>query len=72
MEIEKYSKKTWIAVLVIAVISVLVDVLILTKVIDAGDDAVQSTSVLTLVIGIVGLYYGIRGIAYYNKKDKEK
>ena len=40
------------------------DILILAKVID--------TSALTLVIGIVGLYYGIRGIVYYNKKDKEK
>lgn len=41
-----------------------VDILILTKVIDIGDDAVQSTSALTPV------WYP--GIVYYNKKDKEK
>ena len=48
----------------------LVDILILTKVIDTGDDAVQSTSALTPVIGIVGLYYGIWALYTTTKRIK--
>lgn len=44
----------------------LVDILILTKVIDTGDDAVQSISALAPVIGI----YGIRALYTTTKRIK--
>ena len=44
----------------------LVDILILTKVIDTGDDAVQSISALVPVIGI----YGIRALYTTTKRIK--
>ena len=71
MDITKYSKKMWIGVLVLAAISIAVDILILTNVIGAGDDAAKSTSRLGLVIGALGVFYGIRGVIYHIKKDKQ-
>lgn len=44
----------------------LVDILILTKVIDTGNDAVQSISALAPVIGI----YGIRALYTTTKRIK--
>lgn len=69
MEIAKYSKKTWIAVLVLALISVIYDVLTLTGVV--GSELSQSMAKVTLVIGLLGVYYSIRGILYHIKKEKE-
>lgn len=71
MDITKYSKKTWIAVLVLAVVSIGVDILILTNVLGGGDETMRSTSRLGLVIGALALFYGIKGIVYHVKKDKE-
>ena len=71
MDITKYSKKMWIGVLVLAAISIAVDILILTNVIGAGDDAAKSTSRLGWGIGALGVFYGIRGVIYHIKKDKQ-
>ena len=71
MDITKYSKKTWIAVLVLAVVSIAVDILILTNVLGGSDETMQSTSRVSLVIGALALFYGIKGVAYHIKKDKE-
>ncbi len=71
MDITKYSKKTWIAVLVLAVISIAMDILILTNVLGGGDETMHSTSRLGLAIGALALFYGIKGIVYHVKKDKE-
>lgn len=70
MDIRKYSKKTWIAVLVLAMISVILDVLTLTNVI--GDPSSHSMAKVTLVVGLLGVYYSIRGILYHVKKEKEE
>jgi len=72
MDITKYSKKTWIAVLVLAAASILLDVLTLTGVIGAGDETMQSTSKISLIIGLLAIYYGVRGVLYHVKKDKEQ
>ena len=71
MEIKKYSKKTWIIVLVMALISIIWDVLTLTGVWRAADSSMASMSKITLVIGILGVYYSVRGILYHIKKEKE-
>ena len=71
MDIKRYSKKTWIAVLVLAVISITVDVLIMTGVLDAGE-SMESATTVSLVIALMGVYYSIRGILYHVKKDKER
>ncbi len=71
MEIKKYSKKTWIIVLVLALISIVWDLLTLTGVWGAADSSMASMSKLTLVIGLLGVYYSIRGIVYHVKKEKE-
>ena len=72
MDITKYSKKTWIAVLVLAAASILLDVLTLAGVIGAGDETMQSTSKISLIIGLLAIYYGVRGVLYHVKKDKEQ
>ena len=69
MDITKYSKKMWIAVLVVAGGSILLDVLCLTKVIDFWDD---STAKVGIIIGLLAVYYGVRGIMYHIKKEKEE
>ena len=69
MDITKYSKKMWIAVLAVAGGSILLDVLCLTKVIDFWDD---STAKVGLIIGLLAVYYGVRGIMYHIKKEKEE
>ena len=71
MDIKRYSKKTWIAVLVLAVISIAVDVLIMAGVLDAGE-SMESATTVSLVIALMGVYYSIRGILYHVKKDKEQ
>jgi len=72
MDITKYSKKTWIAVLVLAGASIALDILILTGVIGAGDESMQSTSKISLIIGLLAVYYGVRGVLFHVKKDKEQ
>ena len=72
MDITKYSKKTWIAVLVLGCFSIVLDILILTNVLSPGNETMQSTSRFSLVIGIMALFYGIRGITYHRKKDREQ
>ena len=69
MEIAKYSKKTWISVLVLALISVIYDILTLAGIVGSG--LAQSTAKITLIIGLLGVYYSIRGIVYHVKKEKE-
>ena len=71
MDIRRYSKKTWIAVLVIALISIVVDILIWAGVLNAGEGIAGSITV-SLVIALMGVYYSIRGILYHVKKDKEQ
>ena len=71
MEIKRYGKKTWIAVLVLAVVSIVVDVLIMAGVLDAGE-SMESATTVSLVIALMGVYYSIRGILYHVKKDKEQ
>ena len=67
MDITKYSKKMWITVIVIAGISVIMDILALTKVVELWD---SSTATVGLVIGVLAIYYGVRGILYHVKKEK--
>ena len=69
MDITKYSKKMWITVIVIASISVIMDILALTKVVELWD---SSTAVVGLVIGLLAIYYGVRGILYHVKNKEEK
>ena len=69
MDITKYSKKMWIAVLALAGFSVLLDILVLTKVITFWDD---STAKVGIVIGLLAVYYGVRGVMYHVKKEKEE
>ncbi len=71
MEITKYSKKTWIIVLIVALVSVAVDVLTLTGVFGEVSSSYGSTSKMTLVVGLLGVYYSIRGILHHVKKEKE-
>lgn len=71
MDIRKYSKKTWIAVLVLALFSVTLDVLFLTKML-GSDSSSQSMNILTLIISLLGVYYSIRGIGYHVKKEKDE
>ena len=68
MDITKYSKKAWITVLVIAGLSILLDILALTKVVELWDD---STAKVGIIIGLLAVYYGVRGIMYHVKKEKE-
>lgn len=72
MDITKYSKKTWIATLVLGLVSIVVDILLMTGVLKAGGEVVESTTTLTLIIGLMAVYYSIRGIVYHVKKDKEQ
>ena len=69
MDITKYSKKMWITVLVLAGISIILDILSLTKVVDLWDD---STAKVSIVIGLLAVYYAVRGVMYHVKKDKEQ
>ena len=70
MEIGKYSKKTWIATLVLGIFSIVVDVLIMTGVIGSSE-TVESTTILTMAIGVLAVYYGIRGILYHKKREEQ-
>lgn len=67
MDITKYSKKAWITVLVVAGLSILLDILALTKVVELWDD---STAKVGIIIGLLAVYYGVRGIMYHVKKEK--
>ena len=70
MNVSKYSLKTWIIVLVLAGLSVLVDVLLVSGVLAPNNPMIRTGCEITLVIGLMGIYYGIRGIIYHTKKDK--
>ncbi|MBQ4642001.1 MAG: hypothetical protein IJB47_05280 [Oscillospiraceae bacterium] len=70
MDIRKYSKKTWIAVLVLALASVIYDALTLAGVV--GSELSRNTAAVTLVVGLLGVYYSVRGILYHVKKEKEE
>ncbi len=70
MDIRKYSKKTWIVVLILSLASVTYDALTLAGVV--GSESIRSMATVTLVIGLLGVYYSIRGIGYHIKKEKEE
>ncbi len=71
MEITKYSKKTWIITLAVALFSIILDALTLTGVFGTVSSSTLSMSKMTLVIGLLGVYYSVRGILYHVKKEKE-
>ena len=70
MDIRKYSKKTWIVVLILSLASVTYDALTLAGVV--GTKEIRSMATVTLVIGILGVVYSIRGIRYHIQKEREE
>jgi len=72
MDITKYSKKSWIITLIFALVSIVIDVLILTGVIGGGDETVESTSRLGLAIGAIAIFYSVKGILHHVKKEREQ
>lgn len=72
MDITKYSKKTWIITLVLAAVSIIFDVLVLTGVLGRGDETMESTSRLGLAIAAIAIFYSIKGIIHHIKREREQ
>ena len=71
MDITKYSKKTWIATLILAAISMIYDVLILTDVLGAEDGSMDSMARFGLLLGVLAVFYSIKGILHHIKKERD-
>lgn len=72
MDITKYSKKAWITTLILAVISMVYDILILTDVLGGEDGSMDSMARFGLLLGALAIFYSIKGIMYHVKKEREQ
>ena len=71
MDYKKYSKATWIVTCILAAASITFDVLILTGVIAKGNDMMQQTSVITLLVAGYILIASIRALILKCRDEKQ-
>lgn len=68
---QNYSKRTWIITAVLAVLSIIVDVLIWLGIWGSGHQLMKDSAVLTIVVSVYILFVSIKEITNKVKEEKK-
>ncbi len=71
MDQKNYGKPTWIVTIILAILSIVMDVLILTDVWAPGNEMMKQSAVLMLIVAGYILFMSVKALIAKCKEEKE-